>query len=149
MTGLRITRLDPSALAGLAHALAAAKLPITDLGELDRVFFRFDDGDGLAGFGGLEADGADQLLRSVVVAPQRRGTGLGRAILALLECEARKRGAARLHLLTDTAAPFFRANGYVDAPRALAPAPVGASHEFTTLCPASATYLVKPLGNIA
>ena len=49
-----------------------------------------------------------------------------------------------LHLPTTTAAPFFRALGYADADRAEAPS-AATSREFTSLCPASATYLVKEL----
>lgn len=145
MTDLAVTRIDPAALAELRAALSAAKLPIADLGEPGRAFFRFDDNAGAVAFGGVEGNGADRLLRSLVVVPDRRGAGLGRAVLALLEREARQLGAARLHLLTNTAAPFFRSNGYADADRTSAPPAVAGSREFTALCPASAAYLVKAL----
>ena len=145
MTGLRITPLKPDALDDLADALAAAKLPVADLGEPGRRFFRFDDASGLAGFGGIEGDGADCLLRSLVIVPERRGVGLGRAKLALIERVARDVGVQRLHLLTTTAAAFFRAAGFADAERNDAPAVIAASHEFATLCPASGVYLVKTL----
>lgn len=138
-------RLALGDLDDLASALAAAKLPTADLGEPGRAFFRFDDDAGLVGFGGIEAEGADRLLRSLVVLADRRGAGIGRAMLALLEGEARRLGAERLHLLTNTAAPFFRANGYAEADRAAAPPAIAASREFAALCPASATYLVKAL----
>ena len=145
MTGLIVTRLGTGELAELAGALSAAKLPITDLGEPGRAFFRFADDASVAGFAGMEGDGADRLLRSLVVAPDRRGAGLGRSVLALLENVARVMAVKRLHLLTNTAAPFFRACGYADADRAKAPAPIASSREFTALCPASAAYLVKAL----
>ena len=145
MTGLRITPLKPDALDDLADALAAAKLPVADLGEPGRRFFRFDDKAGAAGFGGIEGESADRLLRSLVIAPDRRGAGLGRAMLALLERAADDMGVRRLHLLTTTAAAFFRAAGFADAERNDAPAVIAASHEFATLCPASAVYLVKTL----
>jgi N-acetylglutamate synthase-like GNAT family acetyltransferase len=89
--------------------------------------------------------GSDRLLRSLVVVADHRGAGIGRAMLALLEGEARRLGVERLRLLTNTAAPFFRVNGYAGADRAAAPPTVAASREFTALCPASATYLVKAL----
>ena len=145
MTDLRTTPLDPANLGELRDALAGAKLPVADLAEPDRAFFRFDDDAGLVGFGGLEGHGADRLLRSLLVAADRRGAGLGRAMLAALEGGARDLGVARLHLFTNTAAPFFATNGYVAADRARAPAPIAASREFTALCPASAAYLVKVL----
>ena len=143
MTGLRITLLKPDALGDLAAALAAANLPISDLDEPGRQFFRFDDAAGQVGFGGIEGDCADCLLRSLIVVPDRRGAGLGRAMVALLERAAHDMGVKRLHLLTTTA--FFRAAGFADAERNAAPAVIAASHEFATLCPASAAYLVKTL----
>lgn len=142
---LAIALLDPDALDDLRAALSAAKLPIADVSEPGRTFYRFDDGAGLVGFGGIEGEGADRLLRSLIVVPDRRSAGLGRAMLALLEREARLLGTGRLHLLTTTAAPFFRTNGYAGADRGSAPPAIISSREFTALCPASAAYLVKAL----
>ena len=139
------TPLDPATLTELRDVLAAAGLPVADLAEPGRVFFRFDDDVAWSAIGGLEGDGADRLFRSLLVVADRRGAGLGRAMLVALEERARVLGVARLHLLTNTVAPFFVANGYAAADRATAPAPIAASREFTALCPASATYLVKAL----
>lgn len=138
-------QLDPADLGELRDALAGAGLPVSDLAEPGRAFLRFDDRSGLVGYGGIEGEGADRLLRSLLVVADRRGGGLGRAVLAVLEAHARGLGVARLHLLTNTAAPFFAAAGYAAADRAMAPSAVAASREFTALCPASAAYLVKAL----
>lgn len=145
MTGLRVNRLNPEDLGKLSDALAASGLPVADLAEPARTFFRFDDDAGLVGYGGPEGQGADRLLRSLLVVADRRGDGFGRSVLALLENVARVMRVQRLHLLTNTAAPFFAANGYAAADRATAPAPIAASREFATLCPAPAAYLVKAL----
>lgn len=145
MTALRVTALAPDNLAGLRDALAASGLPVADLVDSGRIFFRFDDDVGLAGYGGLEGQATDRLLRSLLVVADRRGDGLGRVMLGRLEARARELGVARLHLLTNTAAPFFAANGYAAADRATAPAAIAGSREFTALCPASAAYLVKAL----
>lgn len=139
---MTITMLEPGELSGLAGFLDAASLPSADLAEPGRMFFRFD-ADSLVGYGGLEGEGADRLLRSIVILTDRRGHGLGRALVATLEQKARDLGVRRLHLLTTTAAPFFRTLGYADADRRAAPPAVAASREFTSLCPASAAYLVK------
>jgi N-acetylglutamate synthase-like GNAT family acetyltransferase len=142
-----ITRLDPDALSDLAAMLAGAGLPVADLAEPDRLFFRFDDHGRLFGFAGLEGDdNDDRLLRSLVVAADRRREGVGMAILVALEQQAAMLDIRRLHLLTMTAAGFFKANGYVAADRLTAPPIIAASREFTALCPASAAYLVKTLG---
>lgn len=139
------TPLDPADLGELRDALTASGLPVADLAESGRTFFRFDDGAGLVGYGGLEGEGADRLLRSLLVVADRRGAGFGRAVLAALEARARELGVARLHLLTNTAAPFFAASSYAAADRNAAPTSIAGSREFTTLCPASAAYLVKAL----
>jgi len=141
---MQVTRLDPRALSGLAAMLAGSGLPVADLSEAERIFFRFDD-DRLAGYGGIEGSGADRLLRSLVVIPDRRREGIGRAMLAALEQETATLGVERLHLLTTTAAKFFKADGYAVADRLTAPASITASREFTSLCPANAAFLIKTL----
>ena len=144
MTGLTIATVESDELAGLAGLLNDASLASADLADPGRLFFRFE-ADNLVGYGGLEGDGAYRLLRSIVILADRRGHGLGRALVATLEQQARNFGVERLHLLTTTAAPFFRALGYADADCGVAPPAVAASREFTALCPASAAYLVKAL----
>ncbi len=144
MTGLTITALEPDELTGLARLLDAASLPSADLAEPDRLFFRFE-ADDLVGYGGLEGEGADRLLRSIVILADRRRHGLGRVLVTTLERQAHTLGVRRLHLLTTTAAPFFRTLGYADADRSAAPPAIAGSREFTALCPASAAYLVKAL----
>ncbi|WP_206430598.1 arsenic resistance N-acetyltransferase ArsN2 [Sphingomonas sp. ABOLG] len=145
MTGVVVTPLRSGDLDEMATLLAAVKLPITDLGEPGRSFFRFDDAQGLIGYGGLEGEGADRLLRSVVVVTDRKGRGIDRAMIAALEQQARESGVQHLHLLTTTAASFFRSLGFADASRESVPATITASLEFTALCPASAAYLMKAL----
>lgn len=142
---LAAVRIEPEALTVLADALAAANLPTDDLGDPGRVFWRIDGQNGTAGFGGIEGSGPDRLLRSIVVPPDRRSRGLGSAIVGLIEAEAKALGAERLHLLTTDASRFFRSRGYVDAPRGSAPAGILGTAQFQSLCPASATYLVKEL----
>jgi amino-acid N-acetyltransferase len=141
---LTATPLRPGELAGLAEALDVANLPNADLADPGHLFFRFK-ADGFIGYGGLQGGGADRLLRSIVVLPDRRGHGLGQALVATLEQQARHLRVQRLHLLTTTAAPFFRTLGYADTDRGAAPPAIAASREFAALCPASAAYLVKAL----
>lgn len=142
---LRMIPLDAASLDELRSALATAGLPVADLAESGRTFYRFDDDSDVAGYAGIEGEGADCLLRSLVVPQRRRSAGTGTAILGAIERYARVAGVARLHLLTTTAAGFLRARGYAPADRAAAPAAIAASREFTTLCPASAAYLTKTL----
>lgn len=129
----------------LRIALSTAGLPTDDLGGPDQMFFSLTDDVGLIGFVGLEGDGTDRLLRSLVVLPTRRGQGFGRMLVERLEGVVD--GAVdRLHLLTNGTAEFFRALGYADADRDRAPAFIAATAQFASLCGPCATYLVKDLG---
>lgn len=132
----------------LAAMLSAAGLPTTDLEEPDRVFLRFAN-DSLIGFAGIEGAGDDRLLRSVVVASANRGTGVGREIVAAIEREAASRSVRHLHLLTEGAASFFARAGYAATERAHAPPSIAATAQFSSLCPASAIYMTKTIGDAA
>lgn len=61
-------------------ALEAEQLPIDDLAEDGKRFFRFEENGALLGFGGLELTDGYALLRSIVVQPRSRGQGAGRRI---------------------------------------------------------------------
>jgi amino-acid N-acetyltransferase len=125
--------------------LASCCLPASDL-ETSRPALVVATVDGiLAGLGGVERHGATGLLRSVAVRPDRRGSGLGRELVAHLERQARADGLRALVLLTETAAGFFERLGYRVIERARAPAAVQSSEEFRSLCPQSAVCMVKPL----
>lgn len=143
MTALTITPM--ASLEEFVPALAAEGLPVDDIEDDGRAFFAFHRAGRCIGFGGIEGDGRDRILRSLVILDAARGRGTGREGVALLESEARRQGAARLHLLTTTAADFFRKLGYRDHSREDAPETVASSREFAALCPASADYLVKQL----
>jgi amino-acid N-acetyltransferase len=82
----------------------------------------------------VERYGSAGLLRSVVVAPERRGTGLGHEIVSAAERLARDEGIRDLYLLTETASDWFPRLGYEVVDRAVAAAAVGESIEFTTVC---------------
>lgn len=129
----------------LRLALDAARLPTDDLDLPGRSFFDLSDDQGPIGFIGLEGDGADRLLRSLVVLPSRKRQGHGGLLVAHAEAAARRDGVERLHPLTTTVADFFRARGYREADRTDAPDAIRAAAQFTSLCPGSATYLVKEM----
>ena len=110
-------------------------LPVADLALPGRRFYRFADMlDETVGFGGIEGEGADRLIRSVVVRRDRRGERCGKAVAQMLERLAGADGAQRLHLLTTDAASFFVHLGYDQQDRAEAPAAIcWASEQFRTL----------------
>jgi N-acetylglutamate synthase-like GNAT family acetyltransferase len=127
--------------------LAEAGLPAADLDGESAVTFWVVRGDGDRPIGaiGLERHGDVGLLRSLVVAPQRRRHGLARTLVRTLEEHARATGVAELVLLTETAESFFRRLGYGVIGRDGAPSAVAASAEFRTLCPATAVCMTKRL----
>lgn len=146
MTAIR-SALDAAAVRTL---LRAAGLPDADVAEslLDD-FLGAYDGDALAGVIGVERYGEVGLLRSLAVDASRRGSGLGKELVAALEAHAQRHGVIELWLLTTTAETFFAKLGYAPAPRDAAPPAIRGTREFTTLCPASAVVMRKQVGRAA
>lgn len=129
----------------LRAALQAAELPIDDLEQTGRVFFRFADQGRIVGFGGMEPYGDCALLRSVVVLPDQRGRGYGEAISRRLLDEAGRGGARAVYLLTERAAAFFEHLGFAKVDRATAPAVILQTRQAASLCPASAGLFAKSI----
>jgi amino-acid N-acetyltransferase len=131
---------------GLKAALTKAGLPFDDIAAPDRLFWRFETDDLVpVGFGGIEVHGKDALLRSIVTLPPVRRRGVGAAITAMLEVEARVLGCRTVWLLTASNGAFFERLGYAHCERALAPEAIQKTQQFATLCPAWAALMVKHL----
>ncbi len=140
-----IERTAASDLGAIRALLASAGLPTADL-ELSAPLFIVLREDGrLIGAGALQRLDSVALLRSVVVAEGERHRGLGQRIVAELERLARSLGIRELVLLTQTAAAFFHRLGYQAIARDAAPEGVQRSEEFRSLCPSSATCMIKSL----
>jgi amino-acid N-acetyltransferase len=126
--------------------LAASSLPTTGIEAPGAEFLVAVAGERVVGCAGLERYGDVGLLRSVAVDPEWRGRGLGagltRGVLAL----AKQRGIVCIYLLTETSAQYFHGFGFRAIPRSQADAAVQGSAEFTELCPASATLMVREQG---
>ncbi|GAA5080818.1 arsenic resistance N-acetyltransferase ArsN2 [Lysobacter panacisoli] len=125
--------------------LTAAALPVEDLDDAKVQFIVATENDEAVGAIGLESFADAGLLRSLVVRADLRGSGIGGRLVDALESLARERGVDRLVLLTQTAAPFFAGRGYRVIDREAAPEGVRTSAEFRSLCPASATCMLKDL----
>lgn len=122
-------------------------LPTSDLASARPEFVVACEGTGLLGAGALERFGTTALLRSVVVATERRGAGVGQRIVRELEQRARAAGVRELVLLTQTAESFFRRQGYRVVERGSIAQAVQMSEEFRSLCPASAICMAKALAD--
>lgn len=132
------------AFPAFVEELKAAALPTDDLDSGARFYVAQVAGVAVA-FGGLEGDGADQLIRSVVVPAAMRGGAHGRHVAQALITQARTDGAERLWLLTTTANEFFASLGWAVANRADAPEAVQGTRQFSGLCPASAVLMCRHL----
>lgn len=144
MSSAAFYRMPHQRYESVIAALEEAGLPIAGLDDPNTEVFGMSNFRGPIGYVALEGSGADRLLRSLVILPHRREAGFGRELIDYLEVRAALE-SERLHLLTTSAAPFFRRLGYGDADRATAPAAIAATDQFRSLCPANAAYLVKEL----
>lgn len=135
----RAARADD--LARVEALLGASNLPLDGVADaLDD--FELAEADGqLAGVAGLEIVGDDALLRSVAVAPEWRGRGVGRALTERLIATAGLRRLRALYLLTTTAADYFPGFGFETITRDEVPASLRETAEFRDACPASATVM--------
>ena len=93
------------------------------------------------GTAALERYGDAALLRSVAVAADVRGTGLGRALVHAAIAHARDSGVETLVLLTETAPQFFPPFGFRPISRDEVPEAVLASEEFRGACCANASVM--------
>lgn len=140
-----VRRARPADLATIEALLTEAHLPLDGArAAFDRGFVA-ERGGRLVGAAGMEGFAGAALLRSVVVRPDARGEGLGQRLTQAVLDEARALGLPAVYLLTTTAADFFPRLGFTPVERASVPAPVQASIEFQSACPASAAVLVRPL----
>ena len=131
--------------AGLLGALAAGGLPTEDLGDPGRSFFAFEHEAGAVGYAGYELCGTEVLLRSVVVLPEARGRGHGRAMTETLLGAAEAAGARRAFLFSTDAAGYFARLGFVPIARTEAPASILATRQAGSMC-SSAALMTRRLG---
>jgi amino-acid N-acetyltransferase len=142
---VRIERATTSDVGAIARLLTAAELPTAGVDEGIDGFVVARDGQFVLAVAGTERYDGAVLLRSVVVAPEARGWGLGARLVDERLAHGARSGAGEAYLLTTTAEPFFARMGFVPIGRDAVPAGVRASEEFTSLCPASATVMRRSI----
>lgn len=128
----------------ILELLEEADLPVDGVNDVESFLVVREDGR-LAGCVGLEAYEDVGLLRSLVVRPDTRGTGLGKRLVDELLETARGRGIRSLYLLTTTADEYFPRFGFERIPREEADPRLHASAEFRGACPDSAVCMRKTL----
>ena len=122
--------------------LVASGLPTTGVRETIGDFFVAEHDGAIVGVVGLEQCCREYaLLRSTAVAPEWRGRGIGRQLVARAIADAESHGTKALYLLTMTAERYFPSFGFVETTRDVVPAEVAATAEFSNVCPSSATVM--------
>ena len=144
--GPLIGRASAADLPAVEALLTAAGLPPDGVGDAFRYGVVARERGVAVGAAAVEPYGHTGLLRSVVVRADRRGAGLGCALVAAAEALAREQGIRDLYLLTETATTWFLRLGYVAVERAAVPPAVAGSVQFTLTCSATAVAMVRRLG---
>ncbi len=139
-----IDRATSQDLPSIHRLLEVAELPIADVSaEALRSFLVYRSRGGVIGAVGLQRYQDAVLLRSLVVDKSHTGRGIGKELVAAAEQRALGEAMSPIYLLTTTADRFFQTLGFQRLHRDLAPPAIRASHQFASLCPASAVLMVK------
>ena len=131
---------DAEAVLGL---LRQNRLPLDGLTDHLATTFVARQGERVTACASLEVYRDGALLRSVAVAPDLQGRGLGQALTAAALRLAEELNLPAVYLLTTTAEGFFPKFGFERIDRQAVPESVRTSVEFTSACPSSATVMRK------
>jgi len=142
---VRLRAATSDDLPAMQAMLAAESLPEGGVAEGIAHFQVLDDGRNIVAIAGIEPLGSSALLRSVVVAPVRRGQGLARRLTEDMAQYARVLGLDALYLLTMDADAFFAGLGFAPMSRDEAPEEVQACRQYREQCPDSAVLMRKAL----
>lgn len=139
------TELNPEEFDTTFGLLEESKLDASDLKQPNIRLFSMTKNNELVGVGALEIIDGVALLRSVAVSKGRQKQGIGAQLVNLIEKTAKELGLSALYLLTNTAADFFKANGYQVIHRDNFAESLKQTAQFSGLCPKSAVCMKKVL----
>jgi len=143
---MQIRNATNADLAAVESLLSASDLPLDGVRDNFSTFVVAEDEGEVAGAIGLEEFGPVALLRSAVVSPGHRGSGIGRLLVERLLERAEKAGIEELYLLTTTAEQYFPRFGFTRTTRAAVPNALKASAEFQGACPDTAVVMTRRFG---
>jgi amino-acid N-acetyltransferase len=129
--------------------LSENDLPLEGVKENFSDFVVAEDAGEIAGAIGLERFGSVALLRSAVVSPEHRGSGVGRKLVEKVLERAERDGIEELFLLTTTAEKYFPRFGFAPTSRSAVPPAVRASAEFQGACPDTAIVMKRRITTAA
>jgi N-acetylglutamate synthase-like GNAT family acetyltransferase/enamine deaminase RidA (YjgF/YER057c/UK114 family) len=131
--------------ADVATLLAEAGLPLPGAEDRPVQMRALERAGRVRACAGFERAGHDALLRSVAVAADSRGQGLGRELVKGLLSELAGAGVKQVYLLTMDADGFFARFGFETIDRAAVPEGILASREFEIHCCDSALVMRNSL----
>jgi amino-acid N-acetyltransferase len=140
-TGTTIRKATPRDSAAVRALLADAKLPLDGVPADLAHFLVAEHAGTVVGAIGMEYYEGAGLLRSAVVAPALRGSGVGELLVRRLLDGARAAGTTDVVLLTTTADAWFPRFGFTRTTRDAVPKPLHASKEFQGACPDTAVVM--------
>jgi amino-acid N-acetyltransferase len=143
---MRIRSATNADLSAVENLLSASDLPLDGVRDNFSDFVVAEDGSEIAGAIGFENFGSVALLRSAVVSPEHRGSGVGRQLVEQLLENAKENGIEEIYLLTTTAEQYFPRFGFTRTTRAAVPDSVKASVEFQGACPDTAVVMTRRIG---
>jgi amino-acid N-acetyltransferase len=146
---MRIRHATNADLPAVEKLLSASDLPIDGVRDNFSSFLVAESDGKIAGAIGLEEFGAVALLRSAVVSPEHRGSGIGRRLVERLLEGAEVAGIEQLYLLTTTAEKYFPRFGFTHTTRSAVPDAVKESAEFNGACPDTAVVMTRRVGAAA
>jgi amino-acid N-acetyltransferase len=144
---MKIERARRDDVPAIEALLTASALPLEGAADAFETGVVAHNGETVVGAAAVEPYENVGLLRSVVVAPQLRGTGIGAGLVDASESLARDLGISELYLLTETAEAWFSRRGYQRIERTEVPDTVRSSIEFTTACADTAVAMKRRLGS--
>jgi amino-acid N-acetyltransferase len=140
---MRIRNVRNGDLTAVEDLLSASDLPLDGVRANFSNFIVAEDDGEIAGAIGLEEFGSVALLRSAVVSPGYRGSGVGRQLVEQLLENAADNGIEEIFLLTTTAEQYFPRFGFTRTTRSAVPDSVKASVEFQGACPDTAVVMTR------
>jgi amino-acid N-acetyltransferase len=135
------THADAEALRAF---LSAANLP-DEVDPAKQEFLLAVRDDAIVGSAALEVRRGDALLRSVAVAAELRGKGLGDALVTRMLAHARATHVHTVWLLTASADAWFAKRGFAPVERAAAPPVIAAIPHFRSSACADARCMRRSL----
>ena len=146
---MRIRNATDADLSNVESLLSGSDLPLDGVRESFSNFVVAEDEGMVAGAIGFEQFGSIALLRSAVVAPEHRGSGIGQRLVTQLLARAEEAGIEDVYLLTTTAERYFPRFGFTLTTRSSVPDAVKASAEFQGACPETAIVMKRRVGTAA